>query len=72
MPTLHVGIRIMPEHNFLTKSQDYAKYYAGIIRQELLIMSYAHAMASPGNQALGALGLRLGSFAASVLACTCR
>ena len=25
----------MPEHNFLTKSQDYAKQYAGIIRQGL-------------------------------------
>ena len=43
MPTLHVGIRIiyinniiMPEHNCLTISQDYAKYYAGIIRQGLL------------------------------------
>ena len=36
MPTLHVGIRIiMPEHNVLTKFQDYAKYYAGIIRQGL-------------------------------------
>ena len=29
----------MPEHNFLTKSQDYAKYYAGIIRQGLMAAS---------------------------------
>ena len=39
MPTLHVGIRNMPEHNFLTRSQDYAKYYAGIIRQGLNVLT---------------------------------
>ena len=43
MPTLHV---IMPEHNlknnnFFTKSQDYAKYYAGIIRQGLATTWFA-------------------------------
>ena len=32
---------IMPEHNNLTKSQDYAKYYAGINRQGLIIDGFS-------------------------------